>query len=62
MADVQDAASPFDDRNADVIFRSSDDIDFHVHKSILSFASPFFHDLFTLPCGPPITQNGSTLR
>jgi BTB/POZ domain len=40
---------PFDDIDADVILRSSDQVDFHVYKIILSKASPLFKDMFTLP-------------
>ncbi|KAJ7648054.1 hypothetical protein FB45DRAFT_1052422 [Roridomyces roridus] len=40
---------PFDDSSADVILRSSDGVDFHVHRLILSIASPFFKQMFTLP-------------
>jgi len=43
------AKSPFDDLDADVIIRSSDNIDFRVFKSMLSLASPFFKDMFKLP-------------
>ncbi|KAI0044385.1 hypothetical protein FA95DRAFT_1608608 [Auriscalpium vulgare] len=34
---------------ADVILRSSDLVDFRVHKAILSIASPLFSDMFHLP-------------
>ncbi|KAI0945903.1 hypothetical protein AcV7_010018 [Taiwanofungus camphoratus] len=44
--------------NADVIIRSSDCVDFHVHKLVLSLASPFFHDMFTLP--QPAVRQGET--
>ncbi|KAH7890882.1 hypothetical protein F5I97DRAFT_1785369, partial [Phlebopus sp. FC_14] len=43
------AKSPFDHVDADVILRSSDNVDFRVFKAILSFASPFFKDMFALP-------------
>ncbi|TFK48581.1 hypothetical protein OE88DRAFT_544071 [Heliocybe sulcata] len=43
------AAAPFDKPNADVILRSRDHVDFHVHKAILSIASSFFETMFTLP-------------
>jgi hypothetical protein len=43
------AKSPFDDLDADIIIRSSDNIDFRVFKSMLSLASPFFKDMFKLP-------------
>ncbi|KAI9507754.1 hypothetical protein F5148DRAFT_1202454 [Russula earlei] len=38
-----------DTHNADVVLRSSDGVPFCVHKSILSMASPFFRDMFSLP-------------
>jgi hypothetical protein len=40
---------PFDDTNADVILRSSDQVDFMVYKVILSKASPVFKTTFSLP-------------
>ena len=42
---------PFNDPNADVILRSSDKepVDFRVYKLLLSLASPFFSELFSLP-------------
>jgi len=39
-------------QSADIIFHSSDGVYFHVHKSILSMSSPFFHDMFSLPQPP----------
>jgi hypothetical protein len=36
----------------DVILRSSDLVDFRVHKSTLSISSPFFSDMFSLPQPP----------
>ncbi|KAJ7073098.1 hypothetical protein C8F01DRAFT_268920 [Mycena amicta] len=38
-----------DDNPPDIIVRSSDLIDFHVHKSLLSFSSPFFRNMFAFP-------------
>ncbi len=35
--------------DGDVILRSSDGVDFRVHTLILSLASPFFRDMFSLP-------------
>jgi hypothetical protein len=35
--------------DANVILRSSDQVNFHVHKSILATLSPFFEDLLSLP-------------
>ncbi|KAI6122617.1 hypothetical protein EDD16DRAFT_745064 [Pisolithus croceorrhizus] len=43
------APSPFDHVKADIILRSSDDVDFCVFKLFLSLASPFFETLFDLP-------------
>ncbi|KAJ7836204.1 hypothetical protein B0H13DRAFT_2107369 [Mycena leptocephala] len=40
---------PFDNTSADVILRSSDGIDFHVHRLVLSLASSVFKDMFTFP-------------
>jgi len=34
---------------SDVTLRSSDNVDFHVYKLILSLASPIFKDMFSLP-------------
>ncbi|KAL6300885.1 hypothetical protein BKA93DRAFT_800099 [Sparassis latifolia] len=42
------AQHPFDNPAANVILRSSDNIDFCVHSVILSEASPFFKDMFSL--------------
>jgi len=35
--------------DANLIIRSSDLVDFRVHKSILAMVSPFFNDIFSLP-------------
>jgi len=45
------ASHPFDHSNADVILRSSDKepVDFRVYKLLLSLASPFFSEIFSLP-------------
>jgi BTB/POZ domain len=40
---------PFEVPDANLIIRSSDNIDFRVHKSLLAMASPFFKDLLSLP-------------
>jgi BTB/POZ domain len=34
---------------ADIILRSSNGVEFHVHKAILAFASPYFKHMFLLP-------------
>jgi len=49
---INTSASPsetFDVSDADLIIRSSDIVDFRVHKLVLSMASPFFKDLLSLP-------------
>ena len=43
------AAAPFDHAKADIILRSSDNIDFRVFKLFLSLASPFFETPFNIP-------------
>jgi hypothetical protein len=42
---------PFDRVDADLIIRSCDQVDFHVHKVVLGIASVVFEDMFTAP-GP----------
>ncbi|KAJ7195846.1 hypothetical protein B0H12DRAFT_987374, partial [Mycena haematopus] len=42
-------SAPFDDVDADVILRSSDDIDFHVYRLVLCLASSVFKDMFAFP-------------
>ena len=43
------AASPFNETSADVILRTSDAVDFHVHTLVLSLASTFFESMFSIP-------------
>lgn len=43
------ASPPFDDPEADIILRSSDNVDFHVYKFLLSLVSPVFKSMFALP-------------
>jgi hypothetical protein len=43
---------PFDVPDADLVIRSSDCVDFRVHKPVLSMSSPFFKDLLSLPQQP----------
>lgn len=48
--DSAHAKEPFSSNsNADIIIRSSNNVDFFVLKSILSVASPLFADMFALP-------------
>lgn len=42
-----DAGAPFD--RGDVILRSADNVDFHFYKLLLSLASSFFSNMFSLP-------------
>ncbi len=52
QAQINPTTSPperFDLPDANIIIRSSDLIDFRVHKSILALVSPFFSDLLSLP-------------
>ncbi|KAJ7110606.1 hypothetical protein C8R44DRAFT_800321 [Mycena epipterygia] len=54
---IQDAQAPFsgvpdpdsNHRPSDFILRSEDDVDFHVHRESLKFASDFFNDMFAFP-------------
>ncbi|OSX60929.1 hypothetical protein POSPLADRAFT_1146985, partial [Postia placenta MAD-698-R-SB12] len=46
------ANAPFNERDADLILRSSDYVDFRVHRVILRIASQFFRTMFTLPQEP----------
>ncbi|KAA1470166.1 hypothetical protein DENSPDRAFT_835904 [Dentipellis sp. KUC8613] len=43
----------FDYADGDVVFRSSDGTQFHVHKLILKTASPVFGNMFSVPQPPP---------
>ncbi|TFK53052.1 hypothetical protein OE88DRAFT_1734011 [Heliocybe sulcata] len=47
--EIIDAKAPFDDRDADLIVRSHDGVDFRVFKVVLTLASPFFKSMFKLP-------------
>jgi hypothetical protein len=51
------AAAPFDHAKADIILRSSDNIDFRVFKLFLSLASPSFETLLEIP--QPTEQNNA---
>lgn len=46
---ISDASSPFNRSDSDVTLLSSDNVRFSCHKNILSIASPFFADMFSLP-------------
>jgi hypothetical protein len=49
---IKDASAPFDNPDADVILRSSDNVDFHAFRVLLSLASPIFKDMFAMPQSP----------
>jgi hypothetical protein len=40
---------PFDVSDTNLIIRSSDKVDYRVHKTVLAMASSFFKDLLSLP-------------
>ncbi|KAG1726664.1 hypothetical protein EDB19DRAFT_224966 [Suillus lakei] len=42
------AQAPFNNRDCDIILHSTNGVDFHVFKFILSLMSPIFKDMFTL--------------
>ncbi|KAJ7781958.1 hypothetical protein DFH07DRAFT_1017868 [Mycena maculata] len=44
-----DTPSPFDDPSTDIIIRSCEGVDFHIHKVLLALASPFFKGMFEIP-------------
>ncbi|KAI0272558.1 hypothetical protein BC834DRAFT_353102 [Gloeopeniophorella convolvens] len=52
--------SPFDDEDADLIIRSSDNVDFRVYRVILSKASPVFRTTLSLP--QPVTRDTRASR
>ncbi|KAH8093110.1 hypothetical protein BXZ70DRAFT_993044, partial [Cristinia sonorae] len=54
------ATAPFDDKNADVILRTSDNVDFYVYKVVLGLASPLFKDTFSLSQPPPQANEPTT--
>jgi hypothetical protein len=52
QAQIKSTTTPpetFDVPDANFIIRSSDNVNFRVHKSVLAMASPFFEDLLSLP-------------
>lgn len=50
----------FDVPDANLIIRSSDFVDFRVHKQVLAMASPVFKDLLSLP-QPPDSESDDGL-
>ncbi|TCD65994.1 hypothetical protein EIP91_001941 [Steccherinum ochraceum] len=47
-----DAHDPFNRPDRDVVLLSADQVKFACHKAVLSIASPFFADMFSLPQKP----------
>ena len=45
--------------DADIVLRSSDLVDFRVHRSVLVASSPVFRDMFSLPQPPNDTAPGA---
>ncbi|KDQ61495.1 hypothetical protein JAAARDRAFT_171723 [Jaapia argillacea MUCL 33604] len=65
VGEMPDASAPFVNDEADIILRSSDGVDFHTFKLLLSLASPFFRSTFSLPQpgqaeGPEGTKAGGS--
>lgn len=58
---VRDAGDPFASPDADVILRSSDNVDFRFYRLILKLASPVFTDMFSLPA-PPANAAGDEVK
>ncbi|TBU44073.1 hypothetical protein BD309DRAFT_863038 [Dichomitus squalens] len=46
---VQRATHPFNEDSADVVIRTSDNVEFRVHKTILALGSGTFKDLLSIP-------------
>lgn len=59
------ADAPFDDTLADIVLLTSDKVQFHVYKVVLSLSSPFFKEMFSLPQPPqgsnPNSPDGSNV-
>ncbi|VDC03428.1 unnamed protein product [Peniophora sp. CBMAI 1063] len=59
---IREAGAPFDAGDADIILRSSDNVDFRAHRLFLSKASPFFADMLSLPPGPTVDEEKDGIR
>lgn len=62
MSEAPESVPPFSKPDADVILRSSNGVEFRVHRAILSKASPVFESMFTLPQPSVASSNPSTYR
>lgn len=58
---TSDAGAPFNSWTADCILRSSDNVEYRVHKGILSVASAVFDSMFSLPTSQ-IEPSGQKLK
>ncbi|KAI0690283.1 hypothetical protein C8T65DRAFT_817378 [Cerioporus squamosus] len=54
MTDSYPTRPPFDDEDADIIFRSSDGVDFRLYKVIVSKLSPILRDMLAAPPPPDV--------
>lgn len=52
--DPREFGPPFIAADADIIFRSTENVDFKVHRQVLRIASPVFADMFALPEPPRV--------
>lgn len=59
---MKTASYPFDLPSGDVMFVTADSVEFRLHKSILSIASPFFSDMFSLtqPSTPQASESSGS--
>ncbi|KAJ7150546.1 hypothetical protein C8R43DRAFT_1236240 [Mycena crocata] len=67
MSEVTDADDPFSPTSdemdpPDLIIRSSDLVDFHVHKAILVFGSVFFKHMFSFPAPAGDSRERNDMR
>ncbi|EIW80287.1 hypothetical protein CONPUDRAFT_125015 [Coniophora puteana RWD-64-598 SS2] len=71
MASLRVANAPFNASGADIVFRTSDDVDFKLHRVILAMASTVFKDMLGLPQPPssnkslpvvPVSESSSVLK
>ncbi|KAH7915255.1 hypothetical protein BJ138DRAFT_1170011 [Hygrophoropsis aurantiaca] len=57
-----DAGAPFNRLDADVILRTSDNVDYRFYKFLLSLASPFFMNMFALPQPGPLEESADEIK
>ncbi|KAL0057813.1 hypothetical protein AAF712_015539 [Marasmius tenuissimus] len=59
--DHSDSLPQIDGPNADIVIRTSDDVNLEVHSSVLSGASPYFRQVLAGPAAPP-SYSGTLCR